>query len=263
MLVPLSQSWGVLLFRSILAILFGLTALLMPGLTLAALVLYFGAFALLSGIATLVVAFGVKGEPGFGTLLFEAILGIATGLLALFYPGLTAIALLAVIATWAILIGAMAIVTAIRLRREMTGEWIRHHRHAVDRFRNVARRQRRRRSALAGMADRHLRHEQRRRDDSAGIAVAAPVAGDWPRPCVILRLVSEGGHMFGTPKLWRVATICIVAVAGLALQATLGPAASPSATSRTRSTWARPGRRPPAPWRSRSSAGRLTRSATG
>jgi len=123
-LVPLSQSWGLLLLRSVLGILFGLTALLMPGLTLAALVLYFGAYALLSGIATLVVAFGVKGEPGFGTLLFEAILGIATGLLTLFYPGLTAIALLAVIATWAILIGAMAIVTAIRLRRELTGEWI-------------------------------------------------------------------------------------------------------------------------------------------
>jgi uncharacterized membrane protein HdeD (DUF308 family) len=124
MLMPLSDSWGVLLFRGVLGILFGLTALLMPGITLAALIFYFGAYALLSGIATLVVASGLKGEPGFGTLLFEAIVGIAAGLLTFFYPGLTAIALLAVIATWAILSGGVAIATAIRLRKELTGEWI-------------------------------------------------------------------------------------------------------------------------------------------
>ena len=124
MLVPLSDSWGLLLFRGVLGILFGLTALLMPGITLAALIFYFGAYAVLNGIATLVVAFGVKGEPGFGVLLFEGILGIVAGVLTFFYPGLTAIALLAVIATWAILGGALAIATAIRLRRELTGEWI-------------------------------------------------------------------------------------------------------------------------------------------
>jgi len=124
MLVRLSDSWGFLLFRGVLGILFGLTALLMPGITLAALILYFGAYAVTSGIATLIVAFGVKGEPGFGTLLLEGILGVAAGVLTFIYPGLTAIALLAVIATWAILSGAMAIATAIRLRRELTGEWI-------------------------------------------------------------------------------------------------------------------------------------------
>jgi uncharacterized membrane protein HdeD (DUF308 family) len=124
MLARLSDSWGLLLFRGVLGILFGLTSLLMPGITLAALIFYFGAYALLNGIATLVAALGVKGEPGFGSLLFEAMLGIAAGLLTFFYPGLTAIALLAVVASWAILSGAMAIATAIRLRRELTGEWI-------------------------------------------------------------------------------------------------------------------------------------------
>ena len=124
MLLPLSDSWGMLLFRGVLGILFGVTALLMPGITLAALILYFGAYALLSGIATLIVGTGMKGEPGFGTLLFEGILGIAAGLLTFFAPGLTAIALLAVIAAWAILSGALAMATAIRLRRELTGEWI-------------------------------------------------------------------------------------------------------------------------------------------
>jgi uncharacterized membrane protein HdeD (DUF308 family) len=124
MLVRLSDSWGLLLFRGVLGILFGLTALLMPGITLAALIFYFGAYAILIGIATLAVAFGVKGERGFGTLLFEGILGIAAGVLTFIYPGLTAIALLAVIATWSILSGAMAIATAISLRRELTGEWM-------------------------------------------------------------------------------------------------------------------------------------------
>jgi uncharacterized membrane protein HdeD (DUF308 family) len=123
MLVPLAGNWGLLLFRAVLAILFGFIALFMPGPTLAALILLFGAYALVDGVLAMILAIGGRGERGFWSLLVHAILGIGAGVVTFFYPGLTAIALLAVIATWAILTGAMAIVTAIALREELTGEW--------------------------------------------------------------------------------------------------------------------------------------------
>jgi uncharacterized membrane protein HdeD (DUF308 family) len=123
MLVSLADNWGLLLLRGVLSILFGLVALFLPGPTLVALVLLFGAYALLDGILALIVAISGRGERGFGSLLFEGIFGIGAGLVTFFYPGITALALLAVIATWAIVTGVMAIISAIALRKEMTGEW--------------------------------------------------------------------------------------------------------------------------------------------
>jgi uncharacterized membrane protein HdeD (DUF308 family) len=123
MLVPLATNWGLLLVRALLSIAFGLIALVMPGPTLAALILLFGAYALVDGAVALFLAFGAQGQRGFWSLFFLGLAGIAAGILTFLYPGLTAIALLAVIATWAIVSGAMAIAAAIALRREMTGEW--------------------------------------------------------------------------------------------------------------------------------------------
>jgi uncharacterized membrane protein HdeD (DUF308 family) len=123
MLVVLAGNWGLLLLRAVLSIAFGLIALLMPGPTLAALILLFGAYALVDGAVALFVAIGHRGEAGFWTLLFVGVAGIAAGVLTFFYPGLTAIVLLAVIASWAIVTGLLAIAFAIALRREMTGEW--------------------------------------------------------------------------------------------------------------------------------------------
>src|SRR5688572_28696251 len=123
MLVLFAGNWGWLLFRAGLAIAFGCIALFMPGPTLAALILLFGAYALVDGMVALILAIGGRGERGFWGLLLHATLGIGAGVVTFLSPGLTAIALLAVIATWAILTGAMAIVTAIALREELTGEW--------------------------------------------------------------------------------------------------------------------------------------------
>jgi uncharacterized membrane protein HdeD (DUF308 family) len=123
MLAMFAAHWPLLLARGIVAALFGIVALAWPGLTLAALVLCFGAYAFVDGVIALVIAFTGRRLPGFGSLLIEGIAGVAVGAATVLYPGITAIVLLAFIAGWAIVTGIASIATAVSLRRELSGEW--------------------------------------------------------------------------------------------------------------------------------------------
>jgi uncharacterized membrane protein HdeD (DUF308 family) len=96
-----------------------------PGITLFILVTLFGAYALVDGIFALIAAFSRDTtRRRWWALLFEGITGIVVGVLTFIWPGLTAMGLLFLIAFWAILTGLFEIITAIRLRREITGEWL-------------------------------------------------------------------------------------------------------------------------------------------
>lgn len=116
--------WWALALRGVIAILFGLAALLRPGMALVALILLFGAYALVDGIFAVVGVFGGtrSGTPRW-LLLLEGVISILAGIIALIFPGLTAVALLYLVAAWAIVTGLVQIATAIRLRQEITGEW--------------------------------------------------------------------------------------------------------------------------------------------
>jgi uncharacterized membrane protein HdeD (DUF308 family) len=116
----MAQHWWVVLLRGIVAILFGLMAFAWPGLTIAVLVLFWGAYALVDGIFAVVA--GIRSK--WGSVIFLGLLGIAAGLVTLFWPAITAIALLYVIAFWALFVGMLQIVAAVRLRREIQGEWL-------------------------------------------------------------------------------------------------------------------------------------------
>ena len=119
-----AQSWWVLALRGLVAILFGLAALFWPGLILAALIVFFGLYALVDGILAIIAAFRSSGQGMRRLLLLiEGVIGILFGLLALFWPGLTALALLYIIAFWVILSGIARIVMAIMLRQEIENEW--------------------------------------------------------------------------------------------------------------------------------------------
>ena len=125
MLVELARKWWVLLLNGICAIVFGIIAFTHPGITLLALAIIFGIYCLADGITMLIVSInrGRQGES-WGQMLFRGIISILAGCVALFWPAITAIALLFVIAAWAIVLGLMEIFGAIRLRKVINNEWL-------------------------------------------------------------------------------------------------------------------------------------------
>jgi uncharacterized membrane protein HdeD (DUF308 family) len=118
------QSSNVLAVRGIIAVLFGVVALLLPVPALLALVMAFGAYAFIDGGVALTSALTRRARSGRGWLAFEGIAGIIAGIITFLRPGVTALALIFVVAAWALLTGVMKIVLAIRLRREIRGEWL-------------------------------------------------------------------------------------------------------------------------------------------
>jgi uncharacterized membrane protein HdeD (DUF308 family) len=126
MVTLLSKNWWVFLVRGLAAILFGLMAFARPGMTVATLVIFFGAWALVGGIFAVVGAFGAsKTHREWWILLLQGLLGIGVGVLTFVQPAITAMAILYYLAFWSILTGVVEIVTAIRLRKELQGEgWI-------------------------------------------------------------------------------------------------------------------------------------------
>jgi uncharacterized membrane protein HdeD (DUF308 family) len=125
MLVTLSRYWWVLALRGLAAIAFGIAALVWPGLTLLTLIYLFGAYALVDGIFAVGMSIRhvfQRQTHGWMTLL-EGLTSIIVGLVAFSLPGWTALALVILIAAWAIVTGVLEVAAAIRLREEIEGEW--------------------------------------------------------------------------------------------------------------------------------------------
>lgn len=120
----LSRYWWLFVVRGLLAVSFGIFAFVWPGVTLATLVLLFGAWAFVDGVFAAVGAIrGGRVEPGW-VLALEGLVGIGIGVITLFAPGITALALLFYIAIWAVATGVLEIAAAIALRREIENEWL-------------------------------------------------------------------------------------------------------------------------------------------
>jgi uncharacterized membrane protein HdeD (DUF308 family) len=124
LLQALKRHWWVPVLRGVAAIIFGMMAFVYPGLTVAVLVLLFGAWVLVDGIFRVVGAIGHRSsDPDWGWQLVIGILGIIIGFLTFRSPAITALALVIYIAAWALMIGVSEIVVAIKLRHEIKGEW--------------------------------------------------------------------------------------------------------------------------------------------
>lgn len=119
-----AQNRWMLALRGVLAILFGLIALFVPGIALLAFIVAFAVYALLDGIVAVAVALGERtSSTRWWWVLVEGILSIVAGILAFAYPGVTALVLLYIVAAWAVLTGIMEIVTAVSLREVLSREW--------------------------------------------------------------------------------------------------------------------------------------------
>jgi uncharacterized membrane protein HdeD (DUF308 family) len=121
----LARAWHWIVLRGVFALLFGIFAFIWPGITLAALVLVWGAYAIADGVMALIAAFTMheEGKP-MASLVIVGILGIAAGVVTFFWPGMTALVLLFFIASWAVLMGVFEIAAAIRLRKHIENEWL-------------------------------------------------------------------------------------------------------------------------------------------
>lgn len=120
-----SPSWPFLLVRAIAAIVFGIIALVLPGVTIHALVLLFAAYMIVDGIFGLVAgARAVRDNERWGWFAVGGVLDIAAGLIAFFWPGLTIFVFIVLAAVWAVLSGVAMIVGAVRFRREHGRGWL-------------------------------------------------------------------------------------------------------------------------------------------
>ncbi len=120
LLTAFASHWWVLLLRGIFAVLFGVLAFMVPGLTLVALVFLYGAYALIDGVTALFVG----GRAREWWMILAGVLGLVVGVLTFIFPGITAFWLLILIASWAVVRGLFEIVAAIQLRKELTNEWM-------------------------------------------------------------------------------------------------------------------------------------------
>ena len=113
-----------LALRGVAAIFFGIATLAWPGVTLWALVVMWGAYALVDGTVALAGAIGDRYLQHRGWVAVTGVSGIVAGVMTFVWPGITTLALLFVIAFWSIVNGFSIIAIAVSERKQLTGEWI-------------------------------------------------------------------------------------------------------------------------------------------
>jgi uncharacterized membrane protein HdeD (DUF308 family) len=125
-----AHNWGWFMLRGVVALLLGIGAIVFPLSAVFAFTMVFAAYCLLDGIASLVAGARGAREPGhrWGALVFSGIIGILVGILFLLMPLVATVTyaflVLVMLAAWSIITGTLEIVAAIRLRKEMEGEWL-------------------------------------------------------------------------------------------------------------------------------------------
>jgi uncharacterized membrane protein HdeD (DUF308 family) len=121
----LVRNWWALGLRGLAAILFGLIAFLAPGVTVAALVLLFGGYALIDGVFSIIAGIrAAERHERWWPFALEGLASILVGVIAFVMPAAAAFAMLWFVSAWAILTGVLRISAAIRLRKEIRGEWL-------------------------------------------------------------------------------------------------------------------------------------------
>ncbi len=123
--VVLAASWWSLLIRGLVALALGILAVIWRGVSLYHVSLIFFGYAMIDGLVNLAGAITAgEAHERWLPLLLEAAAGIAAALITVAWPGLTITGLIYIIAAWALATGALEMVSAIRLRKQVQGEWL-------------------------------------------------------------------------------------------------------------------------------------------
>ena len=123
MLSVLVARWYLLLARGLASIAFGVFALVLSHLTVGALTILLGLYALLDGSLALALTVRMRGRAGFGSLMCETLVSVVTGIVAMALSALPPTALLSIASTWVIFRGIALIALSIELREEVSGAW--------------------------------------------------------------------------------------------------------------------------------------------
>jgi len=120
----LAQNWWVIALRGVFAILFGLIALFMPGVTMLALILLFAAYMLVDGIFAIIAAVrAARQHDRWGWLILEGVVDLIAGGIAVVWPLITVLAFVYLLGAWAIVSGALLFIASFRLNIEH-GRWL-------------------------------------------------------------------------------------------------------------------------------------------
>lgn len=120
----LTSKWWVFMVRGLAAVLFGIAALVWPGLSLVALAILFGTYALVDGVFSVAAALSPFGGSRWWALLLEGIVGLTVAFFVYTQPLMSATALVYAIGIWAMLTGVMEIVAGLQLREVISNEWL-------------------------------------------------------------------------------------------------------------------------------------------
>ena len=125
MSVILAKNWWSLVIRGLVAISLGLITVVWPGISLGRLVLVFFVYVLIDGLLGVAgAARAAEEHERWGPLLIEGLAGIATAIVTIAWPTITALSLVYVIAAWALVTGVLEIAAGLRLREYIPGEWL-------------------------------------------------------------------------------------------------------------------------------------------
>ena len=115
--------WWLVLLRGIFMVIFGIIALVSPGIALLSLVWVFGFYAILDGITAVMIGIRARGEPHWVWVIVQGVVSVLAGVIALIWPGVTALVLLFVVAFWAIVLGIGEIGGAFASRKRGSSAW--------------------------------------------------------------------------------------------------------------------------------------------
>jgi len=125
MLRMYGKYWWTFLIRGIMSVLFGLVALVLPGITLEIMVMLLAVFLFFDGLFSFAASlYGRRAGTQWGGLLFEGLAGIALGIFTFAWPAVTVLAIALIIGFWAMMTGVLEVIAAVKLRREIEGEWL-------------------------------------------------------------------------------------------------------------------------------------------